>query len=288
MLSKILHDFINGARYSDVDPSVMIGLIILGIVAGIIGSLFGVGGGIIFIPVLTIVYKLPAVEAAAISLVGILSLSAGAASYYTEKKVANVRLGLYLEIGTTIGAIMGAFIAGLIDQWIIFTIFAIFVIANGLRMLFSHGKDQGSTEGEHEFYTVDTKTGETIGYDLKHKAAGSAICFIAGAYSSVTGVGGGVIKVPVMNNFMGVPMKAATATSSFMIGLTAFCGAMVYFINGQIDLEFAACVAISSYIGMLIGTRISRHFDTTSLKRYFAFVLFASAISMLLKAGGIL
>ena len=270
------------------DPSVLIGLLILGVVAGIIGSLFGVGGGIIFIPVLTIVYKLPAVEAAAISLVGILSLSAGAASYYTEHKVANVRLGLYLEIGTTIGAIVGAFVAGLIDQWIIFTIFAVFVIANGIRMLFSHGKDCGSTEGEHEFYAKDMKTGETIGYDLKHKTAGSAICFIAGAYSSVTGVGGGVIKVPVMNNFMGVPLKAATATSSFMIGLTAFCGAMVYFINGQVDLEFAACVAIGSYAGMLVGTRISRYFDTTALKRYFAFVLFASAVSMLLKAGGVL
>ncbi len=270
------------------EPSVMIGLLILGVVAGIIGSLFGVGGGIIFIPVLTIIYKLPAVEAAAISLIGILALSAGAASFYTEHKVANIRLGLYLEIGTTLGAIVGAFVAGLIEQWIIFTIFSVFVIANGLRMLFSHGRDCGSTEGEHEFYTKDMKTGETIGYDLKHKTAGSAICFIAGVYSSVTGVGGGVIKVPVMNNFMGVPLKAATATSSYMIGITAFCGAMVYFVNGDINLGFATCVAIGSYVGMLIGTRVSKYFDTSALKKYFAIVLFFSAASMLLKAGGVL
>ncbi len=270
------------------DPSVMIGLLLLGVIAGIVGSLFGIGGGIIFIPVLTIVYKLPAVEAAAISLIGILALSAGAASYYTEHKVANIRLGLYLEIGTTLGAIVGAFVAGLIEQWIIFAVFAAFVTLNGLRMLFSHGRDCGSTEGEHEFYTKDMKTGETVGYDLKHKTAGSAICFIAGVYSSVTGVGGGVIKVPVMNNFMGVPLKAATATSSYMIGITAFCGAMVYFVNGDINLEFAACVAIGSYVGMLIGTRASRYFDVSSLKRYFALVLFASAASMLLKAGGVL
>ena len=122
------------------DPSVMIGLLILGIVAGIVGSLFGVGGGIIFIPVLTIIYKLPAMEAAAISLIGILALSAGAASYYTEQKVANVRLGLFLEIGTTIGAIIGAFLAGMVDQWVLFTIFSVFVIVNGLRMLFSHDR----------------------------------------------------------------------------------------------------------------------------------------------------
>ena len=105
------------------DPTVVLGLLILGIVAGIIGSLFGIGGGIIFIPVLTIVYGLPAMEAAAISLIGILSLSAGAASYYTEKKVANVRLGLFLEIGTTAGAIIGAFLAGMVDQWVLFIIF---------------------------------------------------------------------------------------------------------------------------------------------------------------------
>ena len=125
------------------DPSIIVGLLILGIVAGIVGSLFGIGGGIIFIPVLTIVYDLPAMEAAAISLIGILALSAGAASYYTEHKVANVRLGLFLEIGTTIGAIAGAFLAGMVEQWVLFTIFSIFVIINGFRMLFSHGKDCG-------------------------------------------------------------------------------------------------------------------------------------------------
>ena len=270
------------------DPSVIIGLVILGIVAGIIGSLFGVGGGILFIPVLTIVYKLPAVEAAAISLVGILALSAGAASFYTEHKVANVRLGLFLEVGTTAGAIVGAFVAGMLEQWIIFLVFGIFVTVNGLRMLLDRGRDCGSEEGEHEFYYHDMKSGKTVGYNLEHKFGGSVICFLAGMYSSMTGVGGGVIKVPVMNRLMGVPMKAATATSSYMIGITAFCGAMVYFINGTIDLEFAACIAISSYIGMLIGTRASRFFDAAMLKKYFALVLFASAISVLLKAAGVL
>lgn len=270
------------------DPLVVVSLIVLGIVAGIIGSLFGIGGGIIFIPVLTIVYKMPAIEAAAISLIGILALSAGAASYYAEHKVANIRLGLYLEIGTTLGAVIGAFVAGMIEEWIVFMVFAAFVIVNGLRMLLSRGKDCGSTEGEHEFTFHDMKTGEDIGYDLKNKVGGTIICVIAGIYSSVTGVGGGVIKVPVMNNFMNVPLKAATATSSYMIGITAFCGAMVYFIGGNINLVAASAVAIGSYVGMLIGTRASKRFDTSSLKKYFAFVLFASALSMILKAGGIL
>lgn len=274
--------------HESMDPTVILGLIVLGIVAGALGALFGVGGGIIFIPVLTIIYDLPATEAAAISLVGILATSAGAASYYAEHKVANIRLGLYLEIGTTIGAIAGALVAGMIEQWIVMMIFAVFVLLNAARMLLSHGKDCGSTGGEHEFTVHDMKTGQDIGYDVEHKTTGSIICVLAGMYSSITGVGGGVIKVPVMNNFMNVPLKAAAATSSYMIGITAFSGAMVYFIDGAIDLEFAACVAVGAFIGMIIGTRASRHFDTSALKKYFSVVLIASAVSVLLKIGGIL
>lgn len=270
------------------DPAVVSGLIVLGIVAGALGALFGVGGGIIFIPVLTIVYDLPAVEAAAISLVGILATSAGAAAYYAEHKVANIRLGLYLEIGTCVGAIMGAMVAGMIEQWVVMVVFAAFVLLNAARMLLSHGKDCGSIDGEHEFHVHDMKTGQVIGYDVERKAAGSIICVLAGMYSSITGVGGGVIKVPVMNNFMNVPLKAATATSSYMIGITAFSGAMVYFIDGAINLEFAACVAIGAFIGMILGTRASRHFDTGALKKYFSLVLIASAISVLMKVGGVL
>ena len=271
------------------DPSVMVGLILLGIVAGILGSLFGVGGGIIYIPVLTIVFGLSATEAAAISLIGIIATSAGASAYYAEKGVANVRIGLYLELGTAVGAIAGAFLAAYIQDWILMVIFSLFLFVNAGRMILSKGRDCETKDPESaEFTYTDLKTGEIHGYDLEHKTAGTALCVIAGAYSSMTGVGGGVIKVPVMNNLMGVPMKAATATSSYMIGITAFSGAVVYLITGSVLLDYAAFVAIGSFVGMIVGTRISRIFDTASMKKYFSIVLIASSISMLLKAGGIL
>ncbi len=266
----------------------MVGLVILGIVAGILGALFGVGGGIVYIPVLTIIYGLGATEAAAISLVGIIATSAGSASYYTEKKVANIRIGQYLELGTAVGAIIGALVAVYIQDWIIMIVFAVFLFINAGRMFLSRGKDCNYDGEDCEFSYVDLKTGEENGYNMTHRNLGTLTCIFAGAYSSITGVGGGVIKVPVMNNMMGVPLKAATATSSYMIGITAFSGAIVYLLNGQILFDFAAIIAIGSLIGMIIGTRASELFDTSSLKKYFSIVLIFSAVSMLLKAGGIL
>lgn len=267
----------------------MIGLILLGVVAGVLGSLFGVGGGIVYIPVLTIIYNLPATEAAAISLIGIIATSAGASAYYAEKGVANIRIGLYLEIGTAIGAIAGALVAAYIQDWILMVVFSVFLFINAARMILSKGRDcETKDPKDAEFDFVDLKTNETLGYDLEHKTAGTVICIAAGAYSSMTGVGGGVIKVPVMNNFMGVPLKAATATSSYMIGITAFSGAVIYLITGNVLLDYAAFVAIGSFLGMVVGTRISKKFDTAALKKYFSIVLIASALSMLLKAGGIL
>ena len=187
-----------------------------------------------------------------------------------------------------LGAIVGAFVAVMIEDWILMVVFSVFLLINAYRMVRSRGRDCGSAEGEHEFWFTDMKSGERIGYDVSHKAGGTIACIAAGAYSSMTGVGGGVIKVPIMNAYMGVPLKAATATSSYMIGITAFSGAIIYLLSGQILLEYAAYVAIGAYIGMFAGTHISKYFDTASLKKYFAIVLVASAVSMLLEAGGVL
>ena len=270
------------------DPTALLVLLLISIAAGVLGALFGIGGGIIFIPVLTIIFGLSATEAAAVSLVGIVATSAGSGAYYTEHKMANVRLALFLEIGTTVGAIAGAFLAVLIEDWILMVVFSVFLIINAYRMAFGKGRECGSEDGEHEFWFTDNSSGKRIGYDIKHRYGGTLACVAAGAYSSMTGVGGGVIKIPVMNSYMGVPMKAATATSSYMIGITAFSGAVIYLISGEILIDVAAAVAIGAFAGVFVGTRLSRRFDTKSMKRYFAVVLVFSAVSMLLKAGGIL
>ena len=270
------------------EPSVIIGLLILGIVASFLGSLFGIGGGIIYIPFLTIIFGLSPAEAAAISLIGILATSAGAGAYYAEHGISNVRLGLFLEIGTTVGAIIGAFLAAYVEDWFLSVFFIIFMLVNAIRMAFGHGKDCGDEGPGHEFTVHDPKSGRTLGYDLKRKGLGSVTCVVAGLYSSMTGVGGGVIKVPVMNSMMGVPMKAATSTSSYMIGITAFSGSIIYLINGTILLDHAVFLAIGSFLGMLVGTRVSAHLDTSSIKKYFSIVLVGSALSVSLKLMGVL
>ena len=270
------------------EPSVIIGLLILGIGASFLGSLFGIGGGIVYIPFLTIVFGLSPSEAAAISLIGILATSAGAGAYYAEHGISNVRLGLFLEIGTTVGAIMGALLAAYVEDWFLSVFFIVFMLFNAGRMAFGHGRDCGDEEGGHEFSVYDPKSGKTLGYDLRRKGLGSATCVVAGLYSSMTGVGGGVIKVPVMNSMMGVPMKAATSTSSYMIGITAFSGSIIYLLNGTILLDYAAFIAIGSFLGMLVGTRASAHLDTSSIKKYFSIVLVGSALSVFLKLVGVL
>ena len=270
------------------DPTALLVLLLISIAAGVLGALFGIGGGIIFIPVLTIIFGLSATEAAAVSLVGIVATSAGSGAYYTEHKMTNVRLALFLELGTTVGAIAGAMLAVYIQDWILMVVFSVFLLINAARMAFSKGRDCGSEDGDHEFWFTDNSTGKRIGYDIEHKYAGTLACVAAGAYSSMTGVGGGVIKIPVMNAMMGVPMKAATATSSYMIGITAFSGAIIYLISGQILIDVAASVAIGAFTGMFIGTHLSKYFDTKRMKKYFAIVLVFSAVSMFLKAGGIL
>ncbi len=270
------------------EPTVIIGLLILGIGASFLGSLFGIGGGIVYIPFLTIVFGLSPAEAAAISLIGILATSAGSGAFYAEHGISNVRLGLYLEIGTTIGAIIGAMLAVYVEDWFLSAFFIIFMLINAARMAFGHGKDCGDEGPGHEFTVNDLKTGRSLGYDLKNRGLGSFTCVVAGLYSSMTGVGGGVIKVPVMNSMMGVPMRAATATSSYMIGITAFSGSIVYLINGAILLDYAVFLAIGSFIGMLIGTRVSSRLDTSSIKKYFSIVLVGSAVSVFLKLVGVL
>jgi uncharacterized membrane protein YfcA len=192
-----------------------------------------------------------------------------------------------LEIGTTIGAIMGALLAAHMEGWILSVIFIIFILFNAGRMAFGHSKDCGYEEGNHEFTVQDPQSGKVIGYDLQRKGLGTVTCVVAGLYSSMTGVGGGVIKVPIMNSMMGVPMKVATSTSSYMIGITAFSGSIIYLIDGTILLDYAVFTAIGSFLGMLIGTRVSEYLDTSAIKKYFSIVLVGSALSVFLKLMGV-
>ena len=273
------------------EPLILAGLIVLGLCSGIFGALFGLGGGVIFVPVLMLIFGLEPTEAVAISLIGIIAGSVGASTVLVDRGLSNVRLGLLLEITTCVGAIAGAIIATYLDSWILMVLFSVIIIYSGIRMIVNPERTVEPSSGEDTPLTFryrDESVGEDVRYEVQNVGSGMGLCTIAGALSSMTGVGGGAVKVPLMNIHMHVPMKAASSTSSYMIGITAFSGAITYFFAGEVILAYAACVAIGAFAGSLIGARYARKIPARHLKKYFSIVLFAMAILVLLQAGGIL
>ncbi len=273
------------------DPIILMGLLAMGLGAGVLGALFGLGGGIIFVPVLMIVFDLAPTEAVACSLIGIIAGSVGASTVFVDKGLSNVRLGLLLEITTAAGAIIGAFVATLMEEWILMIIFSIVVYISAYRMFRTTEKvvpPSDISNGRYSFEYVDETAGESIPYEVQNVKGGMALCTVAGMISSMTGVGGGMIKVPLMNIYMHVPMKAASATSSYMIGITAFSGAITYLLGGQVLLEYAAGVAIGAFLGSLIGTTLARRMNARHLRKYFSIFVFMMATIVLLRAFGVI
>ncbi len=271
------------------EPLLLVALLLIGVFAGAFGAVFGLGGGIILIPVMTILFGLDPTSAAAASLVGIVATSAGATTRSLKKGTTNVRLGLMLEITTSIGAIVGAAVAIYLEDWILMVFFAMVMLYSGIKMAISPERavEESDEEGMMTFAYKDAAEGDAEKrYTVKNVKSGLGLCVIAGAISSITGVGGGAVKVPLMNIHMHVPIKVASTTSSYMIGITAFSGAVIYLAAGQVMLDVAAAVAIGTYVGATIGARIAEKVHTASLKKYMSVVFFFVCITMLLKAGG--
>ncbi|MBE6520038.1 MAG: sulfite exporter TauE/SafE family protein [Thermoplasmata archaeon] len=270
---------------------ILAGLLFTGSAAGILGALFGLGGGFIFVPVLMLVFGLAPTEAVAVSLIGIIAGSVGASTVFVDKGLSNIRLGLLMEITTAAGAIMGAIVAGFLEEWILMCIFSVIVFYSALRMILNPEKVIPPSEDDDSRFSFeynDEANGEHVRYKVENVKSGMALCTVAGMISSMTGVGGGAVKVPLMNIYMHVPIKAASPTSSYMIGITAFSGAITYFIAGQVLLEYAAAIAIGAFAGSIVGTSLARKLHTKHLRKYFSILLIIVATLVLLQAGGIL
>lgn len=269
-------------------PELLFSLILVGALAGVMGALFGIGGGMIIVPMLIIFYGLTAKDAAAISLVGIVATSVGASAVYVKKRISNIRLGLYLEITTVIGAIAGVAVATYISDTALTVMFSLVMIYSGTRMIFNPELvvEPGECSGKYCFTYYDEIQKKDLGYEIQNVKSGAAMCTVAGLVASMTGLGGGAIKVPIMNLHMHVPMKAATATSNYMIGITAFTGAVLYFAMGDISLVFAGAVAVGGFLGSMAGTKIASYVNGKSLRRYFSVLIFFIAAIMMMDAGG--
>lgn len=268
---------------------------LMSIVAGIFGAILGLGGGVIIIPFLTLVQGVPIKIAIAASIVAVVATSTASAASYVEKRIANVRLGMLLETSTTSGALIGALVATSVPAPTLTLIFGIALIYAAFAMLrapqdsrvgFNIGNQpQDRFRLASSYY--DLSLTQSVEYAPRRIKGGILASLFAGWFSGMLGVGGGLIKVPVMNSLMKVPTKVATATSNFMIGITAATGAAVYFLRGFVNAEIVAPVALGVLLGAVLGSKISPRIRSVYIHYTFVIVLVYTAIRMILGALGI-
>lgn len=277
----------------------IVGLLMVGggALAGAFGSLLGLGGGVLLVPMLTLGFGLPLREAVGVSLISVIVTSSAAAGVYLERHVANLRLGMTLELFTATGALVGGSIAFLLDEQLLSLLFGgllLYVAATMARAGFRSvpepvtdtavpGPDEDD-EPVGPTATLDRLSGP--GYRVRRLGLGIVGATGAGVVSALLGIGGGIIKVPLMHLAMGVPFRVATATSNMMIGITAAASAVIYLIRGGIDPYVAGPTAIGVFLGATVGSRLAHRVDLRFLRLLFVVVLVYLAIQMLSRGLG--
>jgi uncharacterized membrane protein YfcA len=259
--------------------------------AGAFGALVGVGGGLIIVPMLSVFFGVELHTAIGVSLLGVIAVSTSGAASYLHAGFANRRLGLTLLVATAAGGIGGGYLAGLLDARSLSGLFALVLVLVALQMLRSRGRRPDEVVGEPAALDIDATyveptTGETVGYRARNVPLALGVSVAAGALSGLMGIGGGVVNVPTMNVLMGVPIRVATATSTFMLGATAAASSVLYLSRGQIDVVLAAVVVLGVFVGAAMGARYSRRVPRTWLSALFVLVAGVFATQMLLRFFG--
>jgi uncharacterized membrane protein YfcA len=268
-----------------------VGLLMLagGIAAGAFGSLLGLGGGLLIVPLLTIGFGLPLREAVGVSLVCVIVTSSASAGVYLQRRQADLRLGMVLELFTAIGAVAGGLIAFLLDERLLAALFAlllVYVAATMVRSRAGAAEDPAPADAGARPSPEQPAPGATAIGAYRRLPAGLAGSFGAGIVSALLGVGGGIVKVPVMHLVMGVPLRIAAATSNLMIGITASASAIVYLLRGGIDAYAAGPTAVGVFVGATLGSRFGRRVNVGLLRLLFVAVLLFTAFEMARRALG--
>jgi uncharacterized membrane protein YfcA len=263
-------------------------LFVTSIVAGFLGALTGLGGGVVIVPVLTLLFKVDIRYAIGASLVSVIATSSGAAVAYVREGLSNIRIGMFLEVATTLGALLGAYLTAKVSShWI--------AIVFGLVLLYSAVSPylQRSSPVSAPAKTVDplgarlelsgVYPGPNGGeqYTAQHVPLGFGIMFGAGTLSGLLGIGSGAVKVLAMDQAMKLPFKVSTTTSNFMIGVTAAASAGIYLSRGYIDPVIAMPVMLGVLAGSLLGTRILVKAKVTTLQSLFALVIVVLGCEMI-------
>jgi uncharacterized protein len=265
----------------------MLAELAVSIAAGVLGAMLGLGGGIIVVPALTLLLHIDIHYAIGASIVAVIATSSGAGAIYVKERLTNIRIAMLLETVTTTGAIGGAALAGLLaGRWLYLT-FGLVLAWAAFEMWRTPLHHAGPAHPDRladrfglagSYY--DEARGEVISYKASRTPWGMALAAFGGATSGLLGIGGGTVKVPAMNLVMGIPFKAATATSNFMIGVTAAASASVYFYRGQINPYIAAPVAVGVLLGALLGSLLLNRVRGRVLRGVFTAVLVFIALQM--------
>ncbi|MGB6831000.1 MAG: sulfite exporter TauE/SafE family protein [Terracidiphilus sp.] len=258
---------------------------VLSALAGFLGALTGLGGGVVVVPALTLALGVDIKYAIGASLVSVIATSSGAAAAYVREGFSNIRIGMFLEIATTIGAIVGAFLAARVSTHALAIVFGL-VLLQAAWQSFRH-KPGAETDQSDPLatrlrlggdYPVD---GQRKKYGVRHVPAGFAMMFGAGTLSGLLGIGSGAVKVIAMDSIMRIPFKVSTTTSNFMIGVTAAASAGLYLSRGYIDPRVAMPVMLGVLIGALMGAKVLVHARVKTLRLVFGVVILALAVEMI-------
>jgi len=262
-------------------------LLLGGFVTGTFGALLGLGGGVFLIPFLVLVLGFPMHQAIATSIVAVIATSSAGAAINLERRTVNMRLGMLLEIATVAGAIAGGVTANLLDGGVLRKLFSLLLLLVALLMIrraqANKGKEVIHYDGILPGSYRDDRSGQDIAYTVKRIPGVLGVSFVAGNVSGLLGIGGGIFKVPAMTIISGIPMKAATATSNFMIGVTAAASAFIYFAHGHLNPLTASTAALGVLGGSFAGVLLGRWIHSRVLTWLFAAVMLGMAVELLLR-----
>ena len=265
-------------------PEADLGVLLVSVAAGLIGSLAGVGGGILVIPALTIVFGVDIHLAVGASIVSVIATSSGAAAAYVRDGLTDMRVGMFLELATTTGAVAGALMAAVVAPAALFVLLGVVLLVSA-AMQVARLDEQPPAVGDPPSATAkrlglvssyrDRKLGREVAYSARRVPLGFVVMWLAGVVSGLLGIGSGVLKVLAMDGVMRLPIKVSSATSNFMIGVTAAASAGIYLARGDVDPRIAGPVALGVLAGALTGARLLHRFSDRSVRLIFLPVLVA-------------
>ena len=259
------------------------------LVAGFLGALTGLGGGVVLVPLLTIFFHVDLRYEIGASLVSVIATSSGSAAAYVKEGFSNIRIGMFLEIATTLGALFGAYLTAKVPATAIAIVFGVVLLYSAYvsrrtrpRTPVEQAPDPLATKLKMNGSFPDTSGIRQ--YNVYRVPVGFGIMYLAGTLSGLLGIGSGALKVVAMDQAMRIPFKVSTTTSNFMIGVTAAASAGVYLSRGYIDPSLAMPVMIGVLIGSLMGTRVLVKTKTKSLRLIFSVVIVLLGLEMMLEA----